>query len=197
MPEGLTADAAWGGRDARELTVADRLARSLESAFRKIEQERMRDIPILNPALSVACIGMHLFEGGWLSVLITPWFINLLILPGNEADAKTWSDIAGGTKVMHQFPAGTFEFICASEDGIGPYRMCSLFSPVLEFENQEAALATAEASLSALFDAGLNPANDADGKDGGDASAPLKPKAPKLSRRDLMFGGLRPKEAQT
>jgi len=191
MPEGLAADAAGGGRDAREPTVADWLTRSLVSAFRKIERERMRDVPILNPALSVACIGMRPFEGGWLSVLITPWFINLLILPGNEADAKTWSDVPGGTKLMHRFPAGSFEFICASEDGIGPYRMCSLFSPVLEFENQEAAVATAQACLSALFDANLNPPNEEYAKAAAPASAPEKSQAPKLSRRDLLSGFMR------
>ena len=97
----------------------------------------MRDIPILNPALSVACVGMRPFADGWLSVLVTPWFINLIALPADEACGEAWSCAAAGTKLTRQFPAGAFEFICASEDGIGPYQMCSLFSPVLEFESQK------------------------------------------------------------
>ena len=133
--------------------IAEGLARNLESVFSKIERERMRDVPILNPSLSVACVGMRPFEDLWLSVLVTPWFINLIALPADEAGAESWGQAAPGSKSMRRFPAGAFEFISASEDGIGPYRMCSLFSPVLEFENQEAALATAEACLTAIFDA--------------------------------------------
>jgi [NiFe] hydrogenase assembly HybE family chaperone len=188
MAEGSAAEAAGGGRDARELDAAAKLTRTLETTFRKIEQERMRDIPILNPALGVACIGMRRHEDCWLSVLITPWFINILMLPGNEGDREAWSKMAAGTKLMHQFPAGSFEFICASEDGIGPYRMCSLFSPVLEFESQEAALATADTSLTALFDGSINPENEAAARQAEAQSASPKPQAAKFSRRDLMFG---------
>lgn len=164
------------------------LARTLEAVFSKIERERMHDVPILNPALRVACIGMRPFEGGWLCVLITPWFINLVLLPGDTASAEAWDSVPSGTKLVHRFPAGAFEFLCSSEDGIGPYRTCSLFSPVFEFENQDAALAAAEASLTALFDARLDPANEAAAAQTEAASGPVKPQPPKLSRRGLLFG---------
>jgi [NiFe] hydrogenase assembly HybE family chaperone len=195
--EALAAGAGAGGLDAQELATGVRLSRNLETVFSKIERERMRDVPILNPALSVACVGMRPFEDGWLSVLVTPWFINLIVLPENEAGARTWSCAAAGTKLTRQFPAGAFEFICASEDGIGPYRMCSLFSPVLEFENQEAALATAEASLSALFDASLDPANGEAAKQAPGPGEQAKREAQKISRRALIFGTNKSKEATT
>jgi [NiFe] hydrogenase assembly HybE family chaperone len=139
--------------------AGESLSRNLEAVFRGIERERMRDVPILNPALSVACVGMRAAADGWICILVTPWFINLIALPGDESAAQSWSRTVPGDKSMRELPAGSFEFISASEEGIGPYRMCSLFSPVLEFENQEAALAVAEASLAAVFDAGLDPAN--------------------------------------
>jgi [NiFe] hydrogenase assembly HybE family chaperone len=163
--------------------AGESLSRNLEAIFSRIERERMRDVPILNPSLSVACVGMRAIEGGWLSVLVTPWFINLIALPRDEAAAETWSRTAAGTKSLRQFPAGSFEFISASEEGIGPYQMCSLFSPVLEFENQEAALAAAHASLAAIFDASLNRAAAAPAK-----AAEAKEPPPKLSRRSLIFG---------
>ncbi|MFZ0570592.1 MAG: [NiFe]-hydrogenase assembly chaperone HybE [Rhodomicrobium sp.] len=191
MPE---AAAPGAGENRDGIAVAERLTRSLEAAFRKIEQERMRDIPILNKALSAACIGMRPSANGWLCVLVTPWFINLLLLPPSEAHAEAWSEIPPGTKLMHQFPAGAFEFICATDNDIGAYRMCSLFSPVLEFENQETAVATAEASLSALFDANLNPTNEGAGKQ---VPAGEKPHAQKLSRRDLMLGLSKSGDART
>ncbi len=169
--------------------AGETLARTLEAVFSMIERERMHDVPILNPALSVACIGMRPFEGGWLSVLITPWFINLVLLPGDAAGAEAWGAMPSGSKPVHRFPAGQFEFICASEDGIGPYRTCSLFSPVFEFENQDAALAAAEASLTALFDARLDPANEAAAAQA-EAAAPGETAAAKAEppRSPVRFG---------
>jgi len=61
--------------------------------------------------------------------------------------------------------------------------MCSLFSPVLQFENQEAALATAEAALGALFDENPDAAREPEA-----ASVPPKKDARQVSRRNLLFG---------
>jgi len=197
MVEALAAGTGTGGSGAQELTAGERLSRNLETVFSKIERERMRDIPILNSALSVACVGMRPFADGWLSVLVTPWFINLIVLPAGEAGGEAWSCAAAGTKLTRQFPAGAFEFICASEDGIGPYQMCSLFSPVLEFESQKAALATAEASLSALFDASLDPASGETAKQAPVPGEQAKREAQKISRRTLIFGTNKSKEVTT
>jgi [NiFe] hydrogenase assembly HybE family chaperone len=60
------------------------------------------------------------------------------------------------------FPAGRFEFIHAFEDELGPYRMCSLFSPVLEFADQESAEATAQAVLAELFSTSADDDEDRD-----------------------------------
>ncbi|TXH61274.1 MAG: [NiFe]-hydrogenase assembly chaperone HybE, partial [Burkholderiaceae bacterium] len=40
-----------------------------------------------------------------------------------------------------------FEFLGAHEEGFGPFEACSLFSPMFQFEDQAAALATAEEVL--------------------------------------------------
>ena len=158
-------------------------ARKLESVFEKIERERMRDLPILNPALRVAVVGMRSFGGTWLCGLVTPWFINVMLLPQSADDSEAWGRMGLGSKVEHDFPAGTFEFLCSAEDELGPYRMCSLFSPVLQFGNQEAALATAEAALAALFDENLDSAREPEA-----ASVPPKKDAGPVSRRNLLFG---------
>ncbi len=169
------------------------LAQKLEAVFGKVERERMQDVPILNPRLRVAVIGMRRFEANWIAVLVTPWFINVMLLPGNEEDAEAWS-VPTGTKVKHHLPAGTFEFICGTEEGLGPYRMCSLFSPVLQFESQDAAVATAEACLEALFDESLNP-NAA--KTNAPAEAGRTTERAQLSRRNLIFGAKASQEERT
>lgn len=166
-----------------ELSYAADLTRKLEAVFGMIERERMGDIPILNRALSVAAIGMRPFGESWVCALVTPWFINLMLLPGAPEVTEAWNRIGAGTKVRHDFPAGTFEFICGTEDALGPYRMCSLFSPVGEFENQDAALSTAEGALTALFDENLDHAPEPEAP-----AVPPKKDAEQVSRRTLFVG---------
>ncbi len=173
MTEGSAGDTAPG---------AD-LTRKLEAVFSMIERERMGDIPILNRALSVAAIGMRPFGEAWVCALVTPWFINLMLLPQTPNVAEAWSHVDAGTKVRHDFPAGTFEFICGAEDALGPYRVCSLFSPVGQFENQDAALSTAEGAITALFDENIDNLCDPEAQ-----PAPPKKDAAQVSRRTLFLG---------
>ncbi|WP_059287489.1 [NiFe]-hydrogenase assembly chaperone HybE [Aquitalea magnusonii] len=60
-------------------------APQLEALFRDIAASRMQGIPILNPALQVEAIGFQQWGGPqgrlWAGVLLTPWFMNLLLLP--------------------------------------------------------------------------------------------------------------------
>ncbi|MEZ5849686.1 MAG: [NiFe]-hydrogenase assembly chaperone HybE [Hyphomicrobiaceae bacterium] len=126
----------------------------IERCFRRIETERMSGVPILNRALRVEAVGLQRFGEEWLSILLTPWFMNVMLLPASPA-AGEMSDGARagavGRKELVAFPAGRFEMIGGVEAGIGPYRMCSLFSPVLEFADHESAVQAAEVALAALL----------------------------------------------
>lgn len=132
------------------------LAETLASVFAKIQAERMDGVPILNPRLEVEVIGLRAWNGHWLALLVTPWFINLMLLPTTPEQAAAWSNLVLGSSVPHRFPAGRFDFIVGEEGGIGRYQMCSLFSPVMEFQDQVAARIAGRAALEALFDAGLD-----------------------------------------
>ncbi|KAB2865210.1 MAG: [NiFe]-hydrogenase assembly chaperone HybE, partial [Bauldia sp.] len=113
------------------------LARRLEAVFRRIERERMADVPILNPALKVEVVGMRPWAGDWLCVLVTPWSMNLMLLPGDSGEGG-WRAQAVGSSTRLAFPAGGFDFIVGAEPGIGCFAMCSLFSPMDGFgENSE------------------------------------------------------------
>jgi [NiFe] hydrogenase assembly HybE family chaperone len=125
------------------------IAGRLQRVFRRIRRERMGTLPMLNPALGVRCVGFRPWRGHHLGVLITPWFLNLVLLPG-EPDA--WNGLHVGEKRLHAFPSGPYEFIVGRENGIGRFQMCSLFSPVREFADQTAAVAVAEAVLQGLMD---------------------------------------------
>ena len=172
------------------------IAARLEAAFARVPRERMHDVPILNPALAVKAVGTREVEAGWLTALVTPWFINLMLLPRTAEQTQDYRKLRLGSTVVHGFPSGCFEFIVGEEGDLGRYQMCSLFSPVLEFESHGAALITAEAAITALLDARLAPdapqAAEATSEvvDGAGARSPgsLPGQAGKLSRRGLLFG---------
>ena len=121
---------------------------ALETTFNDILDKRMRDMPMVNPALSVQAVGFNRFNKDWLGVLITPWFMNLLLLPGVDS---RWCEQQPGTKIERHFPYGVFEFTLGSEALLETYALCSLFSPMFQFKNQAEALAAAQAALQGLL----------------------------------------------
>lgn len=123
-------------------------AERLEAGFRAVEQ-RMQGLPFLNPALAVAAVGFAPWEGHWLGVVLSPWFMNLTLAP---RDPGLWQPLAPGEKREYRFPAGEFEFMGAHDPLVGETQICSLFSPVTEFADQETALLTARLALEALMD---------------------------------------------
>ncbi|GEM_PF-779804 len=144
------AAAAAAGEDAAVQPLApwqQQQVERLQALFEKVHAERMHDIPVCNEALRVEAVGFCSFQGRALGVLITPWFMNLVLLPGMDDD---WSQLRTGEKITHPFPAGAVEFIVGREDGL-VHQACSLFSPVFEFQEQEVARIAAQAALDALL----------------------------------------------
>ncbi|MBE2257703.1 MAG: [NiFe]-hydrogenase assembly chaperone HybE [Rhodobacteraceae bacterium] len=148
----------------------------LEAMYRRIWINSMRDLPFVNPALSVEAIGFRRWRpasavaaasdntpmaageststdgevGDWIGAVITPWFVNLLLLPGG---GDLWSDLPSGERCHVEFPIGPLEFI-ADDDAtaeVPSYQYCPLFAPPGQFTSQAAARAAAMAALDALF----------------------------------------------
>jgi [NiFe] hydrogenase assembly HybE family chaperone len=166
-------------------------AATLEGVFRSIAQRQMQDVPIVNPALSVEAVGFRPWDEHWLGVLITPWFMNLWLMPRVSA---RWHPIAAGASRHYVFPAGVFEFIGGHDARLGDYQACSLFSPMFEFSHHAAAHDTAMAALDALFDAAHREAGDVPDASGASAATAVRPAAGAapgsrpLSKRDFLFG---------
>lgn len=121
----------------------------LEAAFREIHTAQMRGLPIVNDALAVKAVGFRRHGERWLGALVTPWFLNLVLLPGEGDD---WSGLVPGAKELIEFPSGRYEFVHANRKGVGAYKACSLFSPMFEFASMLQATETASAALVSLFD---------------------------------------------
>ncbi len=170
-------------------------ANALERTFRSVLHRQMRDMPMLNSALAVEAVGFRPWREHWLGVLITPWFMNLVLMP---RVASQWQAIAERETRHCVFPAGVFEFIGARDPQLGDYQACSLFSPMFEFADQASAQATAVAALDALFDPASRETSQsrsvlAAADDSGLSSLPVPP-APTLNKRDFLLG--RPSRAE-
>lgn len=174
------------------IVVNEAIVQDVVKAFTRVHRERMHDLPILNTALTVDAVGARPWNNDILLVLITPWSMNLMLLPHDEETATRWRTHGLGETMLHQFPAGRFAFIIGEEEGIGCYQMCSLFSPVLEFVDQDAAVLTASAALEALFDAATKEDSPQEQESAGEA-APTRPAS--VSRRGLLTGNLKEREA--
>jgi len=154
------------------------IAAQLETTFGHIRSTRMADVPILNEAIGVEAVGFREIDEGLLGVLVTPWFMNLMLLP---VDAAAWEGQRAGEKTLHTLPAGCYEFIAGYEDGVGDYRMCSLFSPMFEFADHSAAVETATAVMDGIMTRADAPTDTDDtDTDPEAASAPRR-----MSRREL------------
>lgn len=120
----------------------------LAAVFRDIAATRMAGLPVLNPALDVEAVGFREWNGDRVGVLITPWFMGLICLPG---PASGWPDRPSGTPQDLDLPSGIFELLTAYEDTLGPYLTASLFSPMSNFADMGQARSVAEAVLVEIF----------------------------------------------
>ncbi len=117
--------------------------------FRQVADTRMRGLPIVNPALEVEAVGFARTSAGILGVLITPWFISLVLLPEQADDGHR---LPLGSVCRHRFASGLYAFQVAGDESIGRYQTCSLLSPVTGVADQQTAVQIARAALAALHD---------------------------------------------
>ena len=162
---GAVAAPAWAAR-----------VRQVERVYRHIAATRMHGLPVLNARLQVQALGfapLPQAADSLLGVLVTPWFMNLLRLP-RQALASASAAMAAGpaSGAASPVPAGesmappgwlavgcsgerrlggqALHFIGGQEAEVGIYEAASLFSPMFQFADQAAAVATAHEVLRLL-----------------------------------------------
>jgi [NiFe] hydrogenase assembly HybE family chaperone len=120
--------------DAARIALCAARAQALQQQMRRIARERMRDLPLLNPALQVQAIGWQPLRvpanggpertqgaadgaagHGWMAVgvLLTPWSMNLVQLPLDGTAAALLP--APGAKAVLDCGGLQAEFIGAAE----------------------------------------------------------------------------------
>ncbi|MDR2220622.1 MAG: [NiFe]-hydrogenase assembly chaperone HybE [Methylobacillus sp.] len=140
---------------------------TLEAVFDEIARSRMAGLPIVNPALRVEAVGFREWQERYAGVLVTPWSISLVLLPGQDA---TLEQLAPDKRATWEFPSGSYEFMGLVEPLLGTCQICPLISPVTEFADHASASELAQEIARAVFAA-----------DGSEAKA-----APQMSRRAFL-----------
>ncbi|WBL77723.1 [NiFe]-hydrogenase assembly chaperone HybE [Bradyrhizobium xenonodulans] len=123
--------AAWGQR--------------LAHVYRDIGERAMRELPIYNDGLDVEAVGFRVSNGTIIGIMVTPWFMNVVMPAGELAPA------ASASTLRSRFPAGDIDFILSDLNHVGRIASCSLFSPMFGFADVASARATAEAVINELM----------------------------------------------
>lgn len=123
------------------------IAEQLQQTFNTILVDSMQGIPILNPNIRVQALGFHEHEGRILGIIITPWLMNVVLLP---AEGEDWSHMELGDKRPHEFHGRTYKFMLNEYDGIGLCQTHSLYSPMRAFATHEQAVKVAQEFLDDL-----------------------------------------------
>ncbi|MGB5626232.1 MAG: [NiFe]-hydrogenase assembly chaperone HybE [Woeseiaceae bacterium] len=129
------------------MTETNETVTELVRQFEAIYVDHMRDLPIVNACLKVEAVGFQQYESHQLGVLITPWFMNLVLLPGNDE----WAENAQGDLTSIDFPSGAIDFTTSRDDVLGTYLTAVLFRSVSDIPDQRMARALALQVLQDLF----------------------------------------------
>lgn len=103
-------------------------------------RERSEPTGPVNPLLNCASIGFRHCRGDWLGVVITPWFMDLVLLPGG---GNLWGDIPAGQRRYVDLAQGTVAFTAAEDTCLGAYQHASLVAGVASLPDMAAAVALA------------------------------------------------------
>lgn len=141
--------------------------------FENIYAAHVAGLPIDNPELVVEAVGETAFGDHKALVLITPWFMNLVLLPGTDE----WDNAEQGQTCDIEMPGQTLQFTVSQDAAIGTYLSAVMFRTVSDFPDQDVAREVAEDILRRLF---FPTSSDL-------KSVRTKPKAT-LSRRALLSG---------
>lgn len=149
--------------------LADLRISSLAVRFREIGDTQMRDLPCYNAKLEVEAWGFGAFaDDSLIGVLITPWFMNLLVLPLRFEPVHA-SRYGQSRAIL--LPSGERRFVYGGDERVGAFWAHSLYSPMQKFGSPAQARSEAQARLAAAL-----------------KRPPAEPAAPSPGRRAFLMG---------
>lgn len=120
----------------------------LEQRFKQIGDERIVGLPIYNDSLAVEAIEFQPCGDNNIGALITPWFINIMLMPNSN---NHWQARSLGDRINYELPCGEQEFMLGEDEVVGRYLFRTVASPTHCYHSQEAARSAAQKSLQTLL----------------------------------------------
>jgi [NiFe] hydrogenase assembly HybE family chaperone len=102
--------------------------------------------PVYQIEPGTPAIGMRRLDEHEFGVLLTPWFMNLVLLPGSDR----WDGRPQGSTCAIELPGGEVEFIVSHDGHLGTTLSAVLFRSVSDFPDQAMARAVAVETLRLL-----------------------------------------------
>ncbi|HDR8918931.1 [NiFe]-hydrogenase assembly chaperone HybE [Burkholderia vietnamiensis] len=127
---------------------------ALVAHYTTVAATTMLGMPVVHPGLRVEAVAFGPYPAGGdasgdlLGILVTPWFMNLVWLPGANGAAQPCP--SPGQLAARRVGAVEFDWIGAHVPQAGAHACCSLFSPMFDFSDHASAVATARAVLAQL-----------------------------------------------
>lgn len=122
---------------------------ALAVRFRQIGDDHMRDLPFYNAALEVEAFDFFpLGDDDLAGVLITPWFMNLVVLPRQPVAMEPQR--CGEIRRI-ALPGGERSFLYGGDPVVGALWAHSLHSPMQKFATQDQARSEARLRLAQVM----------------------------------------------
>jgi [NiFe] hydrogenase assembly HybE family chaperone len=129
------------------MTSDSGFAGSLVAHFERIHEQFMQGLPILNPRLTIEAVGVREFGEQKVCVLITPWFMNLVVWSATGR----WDREQEGELISISLPREALEFTVCRDAEIGSYLSAVLFRTMTDFPDQRTAKEIALETVHQLF----------------------------------------------
>jgi [NiFe] hydrogenase assembly HybE family chaperone len=124
---------------------------SVQKVYSQVLETDMQHMAFCQLSLPVYATPFVHYQNQWLGVLLTPWMLSILILPGPN---ECWPPRQLADKLGLEFGAGReskhYTFIVNQHPQLGQYLACSLMSPVKGIGDAESGIALAKDILNQL-----------------------------------------------
>ncbi|MFV0576870.1 MAG: [NiFe]-hydrogenase assembly chaperone HybE [Vibrio sp.] len=123
---------------------AEQTKARIENVYQNILEQEMQSMPFIAQNIGIEMVGLQQYQDHWLGVMITPWMMNLMILPiqNNQVQNEQglWPDLHVGEEVGIRLAGNDYRFYASEVEGIGQFLACSLMSPISGIANHAQAV---------------------------------------------------------
>ncbi|MBS1160195.1 MAG: hypothetical protein H6R15_2614 [Proteobacteria bacterium] len=98
----------------------------LVAHYQELWEQGELEMAEINPALAIEAVGFIRYQGDWLGVVVTPWFLRLFLMPGG---GSLWGEIPVGQTRYLSLPAETMQFIADAAPQFGSFQYATLLEP--------------------------------------------------------------------